>query len=175
MAQKDIDKRMSARRARVEAAKARVEPVIEASKEARPAEPQIEEPLSNFWKLPKKNVPTTLLNSAWTWTLITYVAILAIAVLSIAQNGFELLDQQGNTARIAIAVGLIYPAWRIGALVSKFMKKRGIGANFSIMGAVTASSSAAPKAKKAVKPGSVDARMEERRARLEKARAEGKL
>jgi len=132
------------------------------------------EPLSDYWKLPKTGAPTTLLNSAWTWTLITYVAIMAIAVLSIAQQGSGLLDSQSNTARIAIAVGLLYPAWRIGSLISKFMKSRGIGAGFSVTGAAR-SSLGGENSAKAVKPGSAEARMAERKARLEKARREGKI
>jgi len=99
---------------------------------------------------------------------------MAIAVLSIAQQGSDLLDTQSNTARIAIAVGLVYPAWRIGSLISKFMKKRGIGAGFSVSGAV-GGSLGSEKPAKAAKPGSVEARMAERKSRLEKARQEGKI
>lgn len=142
---------------------------------AKGTEPK-DEPLTDYWKLPKTGPRTTLLNSAWTWTLVIYVAIIAAVVFSASQNGIEFLDKQSNTARIAIAVGLIYPAWRVGSLISKFMKKQGIGADFSVTGAIASSSgSAQPKASKAAKPGSVEARMEARRARLEKARKEGKI
>jgi len=159
---------MEARRARVEAARA------EAGLEAPLSKPQ--ETITDYWKMPKSGPRTTLLNSAWTWTLIVYVVILAAVAASVAQNGLAFIDQQSNTARIAIAVGLIYPAWRIGSLISKFMKKRGIGAGFSLLGSGPAAMpSKGPKPRKAAKPGSVEARMEERRARVEKARQDGKL
>ena len=170
MPQNDLDARMKARRERVEVAKAKVSETLPPDQ----SEDKEEAPITDYWKLPKTGAATTILNSAWTWTLITYVAIMAIAVLSIAQQGSNLLDSQSNTARIAIAVGLVYPAWRIGSLISKFMKKRGIGAGFSVTGAVRSSGGGETSAK-VTKPGSVEARMAERKARLEKARKEGKI
>jgi len=174
MPDNDINARMKARRERVEAAEAKASGNDEAP---LPDEDETKEEahITDYWKLPKTAGRTTILNSAWTWTLMTYVAIMAIAVLSISQNGGGLLDSQSNTARIAIAAGLIYPAWRIGSLISKFLKKREFGADISIGGAVSSSVTGKAKSTKAAKPGSVEARMEERRARLEKARAQGKI
>ena len=124
---------------------------------------------------PKTGAPTTLLNSAWTWTLIIYVAIMGATVTSIASNGLPLAAAaNSNIVIIAIAVALIYPAWRIGYLISRSLKRRGIGTSGSITGRVSDSLKGVPKADKA-RPGSVEARMAERRDRLEKAREEGKI
>lgn len=134
-----------------------------------------QEPLTDYWKLPKTGARTTLLNSAWTWTLVTYVAIMAIVVLSVAQSGLGFIDAHSHTARMAIAAGLLYPAWRIGSLISRFLKKRGLGTGFSVKEAVGGLVTGTAKPKKAARPGSVEARMAARRVRLEKARREGKL
>lgn len=166
----DIDKRMAARRARVEAANlASADATV-----AQTGSPADRETLTDYWTLPKTGPKTgrrtTLLNSAWTWTLIVYAIILAIAALSIAQNGASFLTNQGNAARMAIGAGLIYPAWRIGALISGFLKRHRAG---DIMPAEQVARTGKPA--KTARPGSVEARMEQRRARLEKARREGKL
>lgn len=171
MANKDLEVRMRARRERVERAQTENESKLDDAADPSGAD----EPITDFWTLPKTGAPTTILNSAWTWTIIVYVAIMAAAVLSLADNNLAILSEQSNTARTAIAVGLIYPAWRVGSLISKFMKKRGIGAGFSISGAVGGSSGAFSKPDKVAKPGSVEARMAERKARVEKARQDGKL
>ena len=170
MAKSDLDARMEARRARVEAAKAKAEAGPDSAPVSAPSEP-----ITDYWKLPKTGGPTTILNSAWTWTMIVYVVIMAIALFSVVQNELTILDKQSNTARIAIAVGLIYPAWRIGLTISKFMKKRGIGAGFSVGDTLKSSVSTGPKPAKAARPGSVEARMEARRARVEQARKDGKI
>lgn len=169
MAESDLQARMRARRERVERAEA------EADGSSAEAEPTEAEPLTDYWKLPKTGARTTILNSAWTWTLITYVAIMAAALLSIAQNNLTIIDQQSNTARIAIAVALLYPAWRIGSIISRFMKKRGIGSGFSVTDAAKSTLNVYNSSEKRVAPGTVEARMAERRARLEKARKEGKI
>ena len=169
MAKSDLDKRMAERRAGVEAAKA------ELDTEMVEAAPEAEDDTDDYWTLPKTGAPTTLLNSAWTWTLIIYVAIMGATVTSIASNGLPLAAAaNSNIVIIAIAVALIYPAWRIGYLISRSLKRRGIGAGGSITGRVSDSLKGVPKADKA-RPGSVEARMAERRARLEKAREEGKI
>ena len=169
MAKSELEQRMAERRARVEAAKAKTEPELAA------ADTEPEADITDYWKLPKTGAATTILNSAWTWTLIVYVAIMAIALLSIAQNNLQILDQQGNNARMVIAVALLYPAWRIASMISKFMKKRGIGAGFSLLGGVKSLSSPGPRSRKAARPGSVEARMAERQERVEKARRDGKI
>ena len=171
MAKSDLEDRMRARRERVERAKAETE----ANGGSAETDRTEAEPITDYWTLPKTGAPTTILNSAWTWTLIVYVTIMAVAVLSIAQNGLTILNEQSDTARLAIIVGLIYPAWRIGSLISKFMKKRGIGAGFSISNTVKSNVSSGGISRKTASPGSVEARMQARQARLEKARQEGKI
>ena len=169
MAESEFDARMRARRERVEAAKAKsVETLDEGAR-------QKAEPIDDYWKLPKTGARTTLLNSAWTWTLISYVTIMAVVVLSIAQNELQILDQQSDFARMAIAIGLIYPAWRIGSMISRFLKKRGMGAGFSFSDAAKSTLNVPSSREKAAKPGSVEARMAARRARVEQARKDGKI
>lgn len=159
---KDLDKRMAERRARVEAARAKTDP--DAGRVSDEVKQEPEEDTDDYWSLPKTGAPTTVFNSAWTWTLIIYVVIMTTAAVSLAQSNLTgALERVGSTAPIAIAVALIYPAWRIGALISKFLKTRGIDMEIK------------PKSGKTPKPGSVEARMAERRARLEKARQEGKI
>ncbi len=167
MAKSDLDKRMAERRARVEAAREE-----ESTKtDARACEPEGD--IDDYWTLPKTGAPTTLLNSAWTWTLIIYVVIMGAAVTSMATTGLPVaVAANSNIVVITIAVALLYPAWRIGYLISKYLKRRGIGG--AITSRLSDSLKGAPKADKA-KPGSVEARMAERRARLEKAREEGKI
>lgn len=167
----DIKKRMQERAERVRKAQEAAAPDA-----VSPPSPETEdEPVTDFWKLPKTGARTTLLNSAWTWTLIIYVSIMVIAVLSVVQSGLGGLERQSDTVRLAIAAALIYPAWRIGLLISRFMKRRGIGAGVSVSKSISASLGGTRRSDKTPRPGSVEARMEARRARLEKARREGKI
>lgn len=113
--------------------------------------------------------PVTVLNSAWTWTFVSYVLVIAIAIPMMLGMGLNVFSGEIRGAMSISAVVLIYPAWRIGSLLARFLKARGFGAGFSMPAVAT------PKASKTGKPGSVEARMAERRARVAKAREEGKL
>jgi len=65
-------------------------------------------------------------------------------------------------------VVLVYPAWRIGSLFSKFLRTRGIGAN-AVITVPGIGEKPVPKA------GTLEAKMAAREARVAKARKEGKL
>ena len=120
---------------------------------------------SDYWKLPKSGRRVTLLNSAWTWTGLTYLFVLLIAFVTASQNGFA---YQGGWIGPAILVALLYPAYRIGTMISRYLKQ-----NAPVVS--EADREAAAKNKKAPRPGSVEARMAARRARVARARDEGKL
>lgn len=152
--------RMAARKARVAAAKG------ETSRGESPASKPDQEPVTDYWKLPKSGARTTLINSAWTWSALVYAIILLVVLATISQQDLNLFDR--GWIGTVILISLLYPAWRIGSLVSRFLKRRGIGTAFNLPGTSAAEGEESD-------PASVKARMEARRARVEKARQDGKL
>lgn len=129
-----------------------------------PSEPQSE--ITDYWALPKSGPKVTFLNSAWTWTGLIYLFILLAVVFAALQQGLALFN--GGWMGLVIVVAMLYPAWRIGSLISRFMKKRGIGASFDTLFSKPALSDKDTQ-------DSVKARMAERKARVEQARKDGKL
>lgn len=170
---------LEARKERVAAARRKVKATaMQTDEQTEQAMSDVEDDIDDYWALPKIGAPTTILNSAWTWTLIIYVLIMGATVTSIAGTGLPLVAAaNSDVVVIVIAVALIYPAWRIGYMISKYLKRRGVGEGTSLTNRVSDSLKGTPRADKASKarPGSVEARMAERRARLEKAREEGKI
>ena len=154
--------RMAARKARVEAAKAGT-----GSDETSPSKPE-QEPVTDYWKLPKSGAHTTLINSAWTWTGLVYAIILLVVLATISQQDLNLFDR--GWIGTVILISLLYPAWRIGSLVSRFLKRRGIGTEFNLPGAGQGVGAGGETDSDDVK-----ARMEARKARVEQARKDGKL
>ncbi|MEO1474539.1 MAG: hypothetical protein AAFS03_11500 [Pseudomonadota bacterium] len=120
---------------------------------------------TDYWSLPKSGPRTTPLNSAWTWTVLTYVFIIVIAWATASQNGFQF---QGGWTGPAILAALLYPAYRVGALISRFLKQRAPDVA-ELEQATSRASNKQPAS------GSVEARMAARRARVAKAKEEGKL
>lgn len=161
------DDRQDARKARVEAARRKnaaggTTAKVDEVKSETNSEP---EPITDYWSLPRTGPRTTLINSAWTWTTVIYVLILAAVLLTISQQNLNIFER--GWLGIVILVSLLYPAWRIGSLLSRFLKRRGIGTDFDMPGI--------GKGAEEADPNSVKARMAARRARVEKAREEGKL
>ncbi|MEM9669481.1 MAG: hypothetical protein AAF950_11205 [Pseudomonadota bacterium] len=120
---------------------------------------------TDYWKLPKSGRKVTVSNSAWTWTAVSYVVIAGIAWFTATQNGFQL---QGGWGGPAILAALLYPAYRIGSMMSRFLKQRApLAADKPLND---------PKTKgKQPATGSLEDRMAKRRARVAKAKEEGKL
>lgn len=112
--------------------------------------------------------PTTIVNSPWVWTAICYVLVIMIAMSMITQSGLDVFAERSRTPMLISLFVLVYPAWRIGSLFSRFLRKRGIGANAVLTVPVIGT-------KPEPKPGSIEARMAAREARVAKAREEGKL
>ena len=129
-------------------------------------DPASEGPIEDYWSLPKSGPRVTVLNSAWTWTGFVYLVILLVVFLTSVQQNLQLF--RGGWTGILILVAMLYPAWRAGSILSGFMKKRGIGANFGSL-------SSSEKSQATDGSRSVKDRLAKRRARLEKAREEGKL
>lgn len=113
--------------------------------------------------------PVTILNSAWTWSMLSYLFVLGIGAPMMLQAGLDIFAPEIRMQMLAAVFVLIYPAWRIGALLSRFLKARGFGASFSMPGLQRTGAGRPPA------PGSVEERMAARQARVEKARKAGKL
>ena len=113
--------------------------------------------------------PSTIVNSAWVWTVICYILVIATAMSMITQTGLDVFAERSRTPMLISLVVLVYPAWRIGSLFSRFLRKRGIGASAVVPVPGLGGGKPEPKA------GSVEARMAARKARVAKAREEGKL
>ncbi|MEO1407594.1 MAG: hypothetical protein AAFV54_14045 [Pseudomonadota bacterium] len=122
--------------------------------------------MEDFWTLPKTGPRITLLNSAWTWTGIVYLLIFITAWTTAMQGGVQLL---GGWKGPAILAALIYPAFRVGSLISRYFKKRTPDRSEAV------SEETGTRTGKTPQPGSIEARMAERRARVAKAKEEGRL
>ena len=149
MAEKHEEERVSSRRERM--ARARGETSIREAEEAALV-----------------LAPATIVNSAWVWTAGCYILVIVTAMFMITQSGLDVFSERSRTPMLISLAVLIYPAWRIGSLFSKFLRKRGIGA-----GAVVTMPGIGEKPEP--KAGSIEARMAAREARVAKAREEGKL
>lgn len=147
MEDKHVEKRMAARRERLARAKADVS-LVEPEEVAM--------------------ADATIVNSAWVWTFVCYILVILIAMSMITQSGLDVFSERSRTPMLISLAVLVYPAWRLGSLFSKFLRKRGIGA-----GAVVAVPGIGEKPEP--KAGSIEARMAAREARVAKAREEGKL
>ncbi|MEL7453391.1 MAG: hypothetical protein AAGJ50_08490 [Pseudomonadota bacterium] len=124
------------------------------------------EKITDYWTLPKTGPNVTILTSAWTWTALLYLIILVIAAYGAVQNGVDITASHLRYRVLGGLLVLIYPAYRIGSVISRFLRRQGV--TVTLLPGRRAS-------KRPAKPNSVDARMAERRARVEKAKAEGKL
>ncbi|MEO0881543.1 MAG: hypothetical protein AAFY34_02310 [Pseudomonadota bacterium] len=122
--------------------------------------------IEDFWTLPKTGPRVTVLNSAWTWTAIIYLFIVVVAWSTAMQGGVQLL---GGWKGPAILVALIYPAFRVGLLISRYLKQRSPDRSSDTVSVLTGRKNKEPQ------PGSIEARMAERRARVARAKEEGKL
>ncbi|MEM8635912.1 MAG: hypothetical protein AAGF33_13130 [Pseudomonadota bacterium] len=122
--------------------------------------------LEDFWTLPKTGPRVTLFNSAWTWTAIIYLLIVIVAWNTAMQGGIQLL---GGWKGPAILAALIYPAFRVGLLISRYLKQRSPDRTIDAVSVLTGRKGKEPP------PGSIEARMAERRARVAKAKEEGRL
>lgn len=147
MADKHVEKRMAARRERLARAKG----------DASLVEPE-----------DAALAPATIVNSAWVWTPICYILVIVTAMSMITQSGLDVFAERSRTPMLISLVVLVYPAWRIGSLFSRFLRKRGIGSE-AVLTVPVIGTKPEPKA------GSIEARMAEREARVAKARKEGKL
>ena len=147
MADKHVEKRMAARRERLARAKG----------DALLVEPE-----------GAVLGAATIVNSAWVWTPICYILVIVTAMSMITQSGLDVFAERSRTPMLISLVVLIYPAWRIGSLFSRFLRKRGIGSE-AVLTVPVIGTKPEPKA------GSIEARMAEREARVAKARKEGKL
>ena len=112
--------------------------------------------------------PATIVNSAWVWTVICYILVIVTAMFMITQSGLDVFAERSRTPMLISLVVLIYPAWRIGSLFSRFLRKRGIGGE-AVISVPGIGEKPVPKA------GTLEAKMAARKARVEKARKEGKL
>lgn len=121
----------------------------------------------DYWTLPKTGPRATVFNSGWTWTLVFYAILLGAASVTVLQAGYNVFTPDRALTAIGGAILLLYPAFRIGTIVSRLLKSR-------FPGPVTPTGEADPAR---VSPDGKDlkARMAERRARVEQARKDGKL
>ena len=179
-------KRVEEKRRRVESAKAQVAetdaPSLSSAEEASGAPAEVTEaPVTDTRRnrLSRARVkdieaqaaeiaPATIVNSAWVWTPVCYVLVILIAMSMITQSGLDVFAERSRMPMLVSLVVLIYPAWRIGSLFSRFLRKRGIGSE-AVLTVPVIGTKPEPKA------GSIEARMAEREARVAKAREEGKL
>ena len=106
MTDKHVEKRMAARRERLARAKGDAS-LVEPEDAALGA--------------------ATIVNSAWVWTPVCYILVILIAMSMITQSGLDVFAERSRMPMLVSLVVLIYPAWRIGSLFSRFLRKRGIG------------------------------------------------
>ncbi len=123
--------------------------------------------ITDYWTLPKTGPSATVLNSGWTWTLVFYAILLGVASVTVLQSGYDVFTPDRALTAIGGAILLLYPAFRIGTIVSRLLKSR-------FPGPVSPTGEADP-ARVSSDGRDLKARMEERRARVEKARKDGKL
>ncbi|MEL6324457.1 MAG: hypothetical protein AAFQ84_09550, partial [Pseudomonadota bacterium] len=121
----------------------------------------------DYWSLPNTGPRPTIFTSAWTWSILLYAALLVISAYAVLQGGYNIFAPERALTAAGGAVLLMYPAFRFGTIVSRILKARFPG---DVSPSVETNIAAA-----ASKPTDIKAKMAARKARVEKAKSEGKL
>ncbi|MEL7481794.1 MAG: hypothetical protein AAGJ29_09545 [Pseudomonadota bacterium] len=121
----------------------------------------------DYWSLPNTGPRPTIFTSAWTWSILLYAALLVISAYAVLQGGYNIFAPERALTAAGGALLLMYPAFRFGTIVSRILKARFPGD--------VSPSDETNIAATASKPTDIKAKMAARKARVEKAKSEGKL